>query len=238
MKSRIRNWLRRGLHTLVLRSGFRLERVKPFEAHLLKYMLHFPDFWFVQVGAYNGITSDPFCKFIIDGLWKGVLVEPQSRYCEILREIYQDRTDIHFANVAIADLDGNKELYRVSEEAVDVPYWASQLASFRREVIASHRDRVPDIERWIVSQAIPCRTLPSLVSEFRLPRLDLLAVDVEGSDFEVVQQIDKLPVLPAFVYYEHLHLSSQERLASWKYLADRGYRVTQANVGDTFARLS
>ena len=164
-----------------------------------------------------------------------MLIEPQSRYCDILREIYQDQNDVHCVNVAIADVDGNKELYRISEAAVGVPYWASQLASFRREVIASHRSQVPGLEQWIVSESLPCRRLASLVAEYRLPRVDLLAVDVEGSDFEVVKQIDDLPSHPKFVYYEHLHLSGQERMDSWQFLADRGYRVTRANDGDTFA---
>ena len=143
---RFRGLLRRWLHTAILQTGFRLERTKPFEAHMLQYMLRVPDFWFVQVGAYNGITSDPFCKFIIDGLWKGILVEPQQRYWQILQEIYQDRPDVICLNAAVGTADGSRDFYRVVAEdaaAGALPYWASQLASFRRDVILEHRDRIP-----------------------------------------------------------------------------------------------
>ncbi len=202
---------------------------------MLEYMLGLPDFWFVQVGAYNGITSDPFCKHVIDGLWKGLLIEPQSAYWHVLNEIYQDRPDVICLNVAISDVDGTKKLYRIADDATGVPYWASQLASFRREVIAAHRDRISDIERWIVAQEIPCRTLASVVQEHQLPRVDLLAVDVEGSDYEVIQQIDQLSQHPPFVFYEHLHLSESDRQASWQFLRERDYKLTFHNDGDTFA---
>jgi FkbM family methyltransferase len=220
---RLRELSRRLLHRAVLRTGFALRRVKPFESRLLEHLLTTDDFYFVQVGAYNGITSDPFCKFLIDGLWKSVLVEPQRRYCEILQEIYRDRPDIMCRNVAIALTNKPRTLYRVAADVDDVPYWATQLASFHYEVVASHRERIPGIEALIVAEQVACLTLAELVAQESLPRVDLLAVDVEGSDFEVVQQIDALLQHPKFIYYEHLHLSPSDRDACCKFLKARGY---------------
>lgn len=223
------------LHRTVLRCGFSLQRVKPFERSLLRYMLSTPDFWLVQIGAYNGITSDPFCKYLIDGLWRGVLVEPQRHYCDVLREIYRDRPEVKCRTLAIAASDSSQPFYRVAEDAPGMPYWAPQLASFRREVLASHRDRIPHIEQHIVSEEVECLTLATLAAQEGLPRIDLLAIDVEGSDFEVLQQIDSLPAFPKFIYYEHLHLSPSERESSSRFLSDRGYRLHAVNAGDTFA---
>ena len=121
------------------------------------------------------------------------------------------------------------------DDAQDVPYWATQLASARREVIASHVDRIPQIESLIVEIEVPCRSLASLFAESRFPRLDLLAVDVEGYDFEVVKQIDQLPQLPKMVYFEHVHLTSEDHQQSLRFLHSLGYRTLTID-GDTFAR--
>jgi hypothetical protein len=104
-------------------------------------------------------------------------------------------------------------------------------------VIASHKDRIPDIERWIETQEVPCMGLAQIVSKHGFPRVDLLATDTEGFDFEIVKQIDDLPSLPQFVYYEHKHLSPQGYSESLRFLHERNYRTDQVNNGDTFAQL-
>jgi hypothetical protein len=107
----------------------------------------------------------------------------------------------------------------------------------RREVIASHIDRIPDIERWIEAERVACEPLARIVNRHLFPRVDLLATDTEGFDFEVVKQIDSLSSLPQFIYYEHLHLSPQEYAESLRFLQERRYHTQAVNNGDTFAWL-
>lgn len=233
----IRNWFRKCLHRCVLATGFRLSRVKPFERSIRRWELDRADFYFVQIGAHNGVTSDPFQKFIAEGVWSCLLVEPQPRCFEILQAIYCDRPRVQPMQVAIGPDDTRLRLFHIRDDAVGVPYWANQLASTRREVVASHADRIPNIEELIVSVDVPCRTLASLVGEAQYPRIDLLATDTEGFDFEVIRQIDALPNKPQFIYYEHLHLSPTEHRDSLEFLKRRGYRTHAVNNGDTFAEL-
>jgi FkbM family methyltransferase len=221
----------------VLACGFRLSRVKPFERSIRRWELDHDDFYFVQIGAHNGVTSDPFQKFIAEGVWSCLLVEPQPACFEILQSIYCDRPGVHPMHVAIGPDNTSLRLFHVRDDAVGVPYWANQLASTRREVVASHADRIPNIEELIVSVDVPCRTLASLVGEAQYPRIDLLATDTEGFDFEVIRQIDALPTRPQFIYYEHLHLSATEHRESLEFLKRRGYRTHAVNNGDTFAEL-
>jgi FkbM family methyltransferase len=233
----LRELTRQLLHRAVLRCGFSLNRVKPFERALLKHQLMHDDFFLVQIGAFNGVTSDPFCKFILEKSWSAVLVEPQRRYCDVLREIYRDRAGIVCRNVAIGATNETRKFYRIADDAQDLPYWAPQLASFRYEVLVSHANEIPDIASKIVAEDMECVTLQRLVAEAGIPRMDLLAIDVEGSDFEVLQQIDTLPMKPQFIYYEHLHLVESDYRASLAFLAARSYRTHSVNAGDTFAEL-
>jgi FkbM family methyltransferase len=204
----LHRWLRKLIHLPILALGFRLIRAPRFERVLRAWELEHDDFYFLQVGAHNGVTSDPFHRFVIEGWWWSVaLVEPQSRSCEVLREIYRDR--IHL---------------KIFETAVGT-----------EEVIASHTDRIDNLEQWIVEEKVSCRTLASIYQEAKFSRLDLLAIDVEGFDFEVVKQIDGLPHLPKMIYFEHRHLSESDYQSALAFLKHRGYRTENPEQGDTFA---
>jgi FkbM family methyltransferase len=229
-------WLRKLIHRPILAMGFRLVRAPRFERVLRAWELEHDDFYFLQVGAHNGVTSDPFHRFVVEGWWWNVaLVEPQSRSCEVLREIYRDRIQLKIYETAVGSQDGRLSLFKISEDMPGMPYWASQLASTRREVIASHNDRIENLDKWIVEERVPCRTLASIYQETNFPRLDLLAIDVEGFDFEVVKQIDSLPHLPKMIYFEHRHLSESDYQEALALLKQRGYRTETPEQGDTFA---
>lgn len=224
------------LHKSVLSTGFRLARVKPFEQAIRRFQLDHEDFYFLQVGAYNGVTSDPICQFIIEGnTWSGVMVEPQAKCFEVLREVYRDRDNIDLRNVAIGEHDGTAMLYKIRDDARNVPYWAPQLASFKYEVIAGHREQIPGIEDMIEEVEVPCLTLGTLTREAGLKRLDLLVTDVEGADFSIIKQIDDLGTKPRFIHYENRHLSESDRQECTRFLSDRGYRIQEIDDGESFA---
>jgi FkbM family methyltransferase len=232
----LRSKLRKALHKTVHRLGFRLVRTPVFERAIRNWELDHQPFYFVQVGAHNGITSDPFHRFLIENIaWESILIEPQSPCVQTLRSIYADRQNIRIEHAAIGPEQETLRLYKVSDTAVGLPHWANQLASARREVILSHKDRIPDIEQHLQTEDVRCLGLAHVVAKHRFPRVDLLASDTEGFDFEIVKQIDSLPSLPEFIYYEHLHLSKLEYEQSLGFLKDRGYLTQAVNNGDTFA---
>jgi len=234
--SPLRRWLRKLIHRPLLAVGFRLVRVPRYERIIRAKELEQDDFYFVQVGAHNGVTSDPFHRFVVEGWWWNVvLIEPQSQSCQVLREIYRDRENLKIDESAIGLENGTLSLFKIREDAAGVPYWATQLASTRRDVISSHSDRIERLEERIIEVKVPSRTLASIYQEFKFPRLDLLAIDVEGFDYEVVKQIDSLPQLPQMIYFEHRHLSDSDYQHALGFLRERGYRCEVAEQGDTFA---
>ena len=233
----MRSFFRRALHRTFLRFGFRLVRALPFERSIRRWELDHSDFYMIQVGAHNGVTSDPIQRFVAEGDWTGVLVEPQQKYFQILQTIYCDRPKLHPLHAAIGPSNESIRLYKVRDDAVGVPYWASQLASTKREVIAGHADRIPGLDELIVAEDVPCRTLESIVREFGLPRLDLLVSDTEGYDFEVIKQIDQLPHRPQFIHFESLHLPPSDFQSCLAFLHARDYTTHDIQPGETFAEL-
>ena len=47
-----------------------------------------PEFTFIQVGAFDGITKDPLRRYIQACGWRGILLEPQSGPAAELRKLY------------------------------------------------------------------------------------------------------------------------------------------------------
>src|SRR5437867_12918726 len=100
-----------------------------------------PTLTFVQIGAFDGTTADPLRKYIERCAWRGVLVEPQSRAAEKLRDLYRGNGNVIVMQAAVDAIQGTRVLFTASSEAV--PAWVGGLASFTREAIAKHRDIVP-----------------------------------------------------------------------------------------------
>src|SRR5450759_1002210 len=48
-----------------------------------------PELTFVQIGAFDGVTRDPLRKYIDKCRWCGVVVEPQVKAANWLRELYR-----------------------------------------------------------------------------------------------------------------------------------------------------
>ena len=47
------------------------------------------NFFFIEIGAHDGIYVDPIHRFIVKHKWKGILVEPIPYLFELLKRIMQ-----------------------------------------------------------------------------------------------------------------------------------------------------
>jgi FkbM family methyltransferase len=185
-----------------------------------------PDFFVIQIGACDGLLLDPIHDWIKKNHWRGVLVEPQRREFEKLQRTYQNELDrIVLENVAIADSDGARTLYRVKDSEVTAD-WQRSIASLL------HR---PDPERF-TPEVVPCITLETLLNRHQVSRIDLLQVDVEGYDFEIIKLIDFKKIRPTLIRYEHRHLRPGDKHACKALLASNGYRIMEMEF-DTGAHL-
>ncbi len=83
---------------------------------------------FIQTGAFDGITQDPLYPYISKHGWRGVLVEPQPREVEKLRDLYRGNQRITILQAAIDCDRGKRTLFTV--ESSNIPIWAHGMASF------------------------------------------------------------------------------------------------------------
>lgn len=172
-----------------------------------------PNFRFLQIGAYDGLTRDALHDSICRYQLKGVLVEPQKAAFEKLQETYADQPQLTLVNAAIAEQSGSRTMYSMHGGA-------SLLASFDKKHLLKHGVPADRIR----AEEVQCMTADELL-DLVGGRVDLIQIDAEGYDYEVLQMFDLAKLKPSLVRYERLHLTRRKQDLAASQLADLGYRL-------------
>jgi FkbM family methyltransferase len=191
------------------------------------------DFFFIQVGAFDGVQADPIRKFILRHHWQGVLIEPQKKAFAALKQNYADQPQLTFKNVAISDHNEVRTLYTVAEG--QVPEWCQGLASFDREVILKHKEQVPGLADLVETEQISCVTFQELFDELKIDKVDLLQVDAEGYDAEIVSMFPFDLVRPSIIHFERKHLSFGALEKCLNLLLQYNYKISNDGAEDLVA---
>jgi FkbM family methyltransferase len=181
------------------------------------------DFFFVQIGAFDGKSGDPLYRLIRRHHWRGILVEPQPAAFQQLQSNYAGEMTLQFFNVAIGPTDGELTLY--SRKSGDV-----SVASTARHLLV----KPGHSQNQVVALQVPCWTLQTLLAKAKAPaRIDLLQIDTEGFDYDIIRSIDFNQIKPAIIRYEHTILSQRDRNACLSLLASQGYRFLLEDMDTT-----
>src|SRR5215471_4386422 len=186
--------------------GYKIQRIRSspnsldvleVAAHLLLARHQNP--FFVQIGANDGVSSDPLRNIVLKYHLRGILVEPNPPVFNKLVDNYREEPQLRFENVAVGPTTGTKTIYvPVSEGSADL------FGSFDREVLIRRFGRSVEI-REVEVQTVP---LGLILERGGNRQLDLVQIDTEGYDFEILKMLDFGRWLPAIVNYEHINLSN------------------------------
>lgn len=164
-----------------------------------------PAFFFIQVGANDGIRADHLRPLILKYHLRGLLVEPLADMFGELRENYAGEPQLAFANVAISTRNEVVSLFRFRADA-PVPDWAHGMATFNEAKIRGLA-RHWDVDRWVNEERVQGVTFDQLVGQHQIDAITLLQVDTEGFDLEVIRMALGSGKLPALINFEHVNLS-------------------------------
>jgi FkbM family methyltransferase len=182
---------------------------------------------FVQVGANDGVTSDPLHKLIVRYQMTGVRVEPLPKVFQLLLTNCQSIPGLAFENVAIADSDGETVLFMPqSEDGKTVDTLASL------DVCHPAFDNAGRSQ--LTSVRVRTMTMATLFQKHDIASLDILVVDVEGRDLQVLKAAFATGVRPRIIHFENHHLSPDQKNESRAILTAQGYRYIE-NFADTLA---
>jgi hypothetical protein len=71
------------------------------------------NFFFIQIGAYDGRKDDPIYELVQRNRWSGILVEPQPDIFERLKQNYASFSGLAFEQAAIVEEGTSFSLYKL-----------------------------------------------------------------------------------------------------------------------------
>ena len=231
------------------RSGYRIEGTRYTPRHLLiqdsvrslelddvicRHMIeHGTNCSFIQIGAYDGISTDPLRRYIERFGWHGVMLEPQPGPAKKLRELYPPDRGIEILEAALDHQRGTRSLYTVDID--HLPTWVGGMASFDRAHLLKHDYLVADIEKLIRELNVECVTFDDVLARLPDLKVDLLQIDAEGADGVILSLFPFERIKPPIVHWEIKNMTRIMQEEALDLLCSHGYLVARSGGEDMLA---
>lgn len=198
------------------------------------------DFFFIQIGANDGVSFDPIHDLIKENRWNGILVEPLGDYMVLLKANYKDFVGLSFEQVAITPDPTFTEIHRIDPVAIKnniLPKWAQGVSSLcpDRNVLgkANGGANIDDslyelIKQHTIKETIIPMSFDSLLDKYDVKKIDLLQIDTEGHDYQVIRSINFDKIKPSIIHAEFYNLPLSEQQDLLNLLNKEGYKVHYA----------
>ncbi len=199
-----------------------------FYGHSKQLRDYFPDFAYqgtiIDVGAASPTADSNSHHFEATG-WRTILIEPNPLRAQELRE----KRSALVLQCAIGNADKETEftIYELHGGNTDA---CSSLSPNARMV----KDHEKMIEK-ITTITVQCRSLDSLLAKelSHVTKIDILSVDVEGTELDVFKGFDVAKWAPTVIVSENNYEESPVR----DYLAQFGYKLSKREgVNDFFTK--
>lgn len=200
--------------------------------------------FFIQVGANDGKKNDPIYRYVVRDNWQGILVEPQKYVFKELVNNYKcckAYNNLIFENCAIANERGKKTIYKIGFCS---SRWATGLTSFSKAVVQKHIDwgyvdkcasiagisTPEDKQDYIKTEMVNCLTFKDLLIKHKVNKVDIIAIDTEGYDYEIIKMIDLSTLNPSIILFEHRHMKSCDYFTCVRTLITFRYKVLKEQL--------
>ena len=201
--------------------------------HLMNDLGKSKDFFFIQIGANDGLTGDTLNQYIKKFKWTGILVEPVPYVFEMLKINYKDFGNLIFENIAIGIENGMLPFYSICEynssgikhRELTNGYPSDHLGSFDLKTLSNHIWMLNENACNIEVINVPTITLNDLFYKHSVKNLNLLQIDAEGYDFQILNNTNFNDLKPIILIFERIHLARKEYKVLVKKLKVYGYQL-------------
>ena len=139
---------------------------------------NFKNGFYVDIGAYDGITFSNTHRFHIFHNWSGINVEPLNKAFVKLKK--NRHSDINL-NIAITDKKGSEKFIESDED---------MLSGLSSGMVSEHKDRIYKSEKKEKTYEVKTDLLQNILKEHNISNINLLSIDVEGNELSVIKSID------------------------------------------------
>lgn len=163
------------------------------------------DGFFLDVGANEPQKGSQTWVFEERG-WRGILIEPQARLCERLRQA--------------------RPRSQVFQVACGAPGAPTELTLYTAESLGHSglvKNLVDATTKYVGTEIVRVMTLDAVLAEAGNPKIDFMTMDVEGTQLDVLRGFSLQRHRPKLLLMEdHLH-----DLRAHRYLGRAGYRLAK-----------
>jgi FkbM family methyltransferase len=186
----------------------------------LDALLQKTGFFFIQVGAHDGVRFDGLYGKVTTIDVHGIVIEPLKRYFDRLKMNYEDYPGVVPLNIALHPTLPIVEIFHVAPDALPgLPPWAGGIGS----VVPAHHARSHTPATTMTSTVVDAMTFTDLLDRYDVQRVDLLQIDVEAFDVEILKMFPFARLERILMKYEHHLLDALQQADAVGLLHGHGY---------------
>ena len=163
-------------------------------------------FGLVVIGAHIGVHI----KNEVENFKKEkiLLIEPVPHNVEAIKKNLLEYKDIIIEQLTLGDKKELRDFYFIREESISKlkKHWASGIGSFNKNHILNHKSKRFQLkEEDIEKMSITCVRFEDLINKYAINSIEKLLIDVEGSEYQILKDIDLKKVNIKKIIFEYKH---------------------------------
>ena len=168
-------------------------------------------FGLVVLGAHIGIHIKSEIEKILPE--KVLLVEPVPHNVVEIKKNLNNLEGIIIEQFALSDKNETRNFYFVKNTSIHKlkKHWSSGIGSFNKQHLLDHKSKRFKIEEEDIDKiSIEAIRFKDLVDKYNINQIDKLLVDVEGSEFAILNDIDLSSVNIKKIIFEYKHFDGYQ----------------------------
>ena len=168
-------------------------------------------FGLVVIGAHIGIHIKGEIEKILPE--KVLLVEPVPHNVVEIKKNLNNLEGITIEQVALSDKNETRNFYFVKNTSIHKlkKHWSSGIGSFNKQHLLDHKSKRFKIEEEDIDKiSIEVIRFKDLVDKYNINQIDKLLVDVEGSEFTILNDIDLNSINIKRIIFEYKHFDGYQ----------------------------
>ena len=169
------------------------------------------NFGLVVLGAHIGIHIKGEVEKISPE--KVLLVEPVPHNVVEIKKNLNNLEGITIEQVALSDKNETRNFYFVKNTSIHKlkKHWSSGIGSFNKQHLLDHKSKRFKIEEEDIDKiSIDAIRFKDLVDKYNINQIDKLLIDVEGSEFAILNDIDLNSINIKNVLFEYKHFDGYQ----------------------------
>jgi len=168
-------------------------------------------FGLVVLGAHIGIHIKSEIEKILPE--KVLLVEPVPHNVVEIKKNLNNLEGIIIEQFALSDKNETRNFYFVKNTSIHKlkKHWSSGIGSFNKQHLLDHKSKRFKIEEEDIDKiSIEAIRFKDLVDKYNINQIDKLLVDVEGSEFAILNDIDLSAINIKKIIFEYKHFDGYQ----------------------------